>query len=578
MGAGVLFLLGPKLRSRSGRRGRSSGEPFPLGRVLVLGAVALVFWGLLFGGITRMLLYFRGTQGIGDLLAGKLLALAFLTFGMILLLSNVVTALSTFFLSKDLDLLLAAPVDRIALYGGRLVETVVNSSWMVALLVVPIVAAYGVTYGKGVGFALVAVAAVIPYLVIPAVLGTALTLFLVNVFPARRTRDLLALMGVLAAAAVVAVVRFLRPERLMSPDEFRSLVDFVALLRTPTSPWLPSEWVADALLSHLVGRFDPFPLFLLWSTAAAAVVGGAWLHDRYHARGYSRAQEGAGTGEGRVRRSWPGRLVPGASVRTRELVAKEVRVFFRDSTQWSQLLLLGVLVAVYVYNIRVLPLATGEQVSFFLVNLVSFLNLGLAGFVLAAIAARFVFPAVSLEGRMRWLLRSAPLDPRTVFRVKYWVGTVPLLGIAFPLIVVTNLILGVSPFVLLITTGTMVAATFALTAMAMAFGAAFPNYRTENAAEIPTSFGGLLFMMSAVSYLAVTVAVEAGTVYRFLASRMPEVSDSGSGPSALAGGMSAAPGPGEALPLAVGLGGVALLTGAVIVISFREGLRRMQEE
>ena len=32
-----------------------------------------------------------------------------------------------------------------------------------------------------------------------------------------------------------------------------------------------------------------------------------------------------------------------ASPRTRELVAKEVRVFFRDTTQWSQLVLLGVL-------------------------------------------------------------------------------------------------------------------------------------------------------------------------------------------------------------------------------------------
>ena len=87
---------------------------------------------------------------------------------------------------------------------------------------------------------------------------------------------------------------------------------------------------------------------------------------------------------------------------------------------------------VYVYNIRVLPLYSGEQVSFFLINLVSFLNLGLAGFVVAAIAARFVFPAMSLEGRMLWLLRSSPLKVRTLFWTKYWVGTVPLLAVALP--------------------------------------------------------------------------------------------------------------------------------------------------
>jgi ABC-2 type transport system permease protein len=583
--AGVLFLLGPKFRSRLNRARRGEGARGGVGRFLVLGFVALVFWSMLFAGITRMLLYFRGTQGIGDLLAGKLLGLAFLTFGMILLLSNVVSALSTFFLSRDLDLLMAAPVDRAKLYGGRLTETVVNSSWMVALVAVPILAGYGVTYGGGPAFALLCVLVVIPFLVIPAVVGSAVTLFLVNVFPARRTRDLLALMGLFAVAGVVALVRFLRPERLMRPEEFRSLVDFVAVLRTPTSPWLPSEWVAEALLSQLVGRFDAFPLLLLWSTAAAAVVVGAWLHGRHHARGYTRAQEGAELRAGRARSAWAQRLVPWAPVGTRELVAKEVRVFFRDSTQWSQLLLLGVLVAVYVYNIRVLPLATGEQVSFFLVNLVSFLNLGLAGFVVAAIAARFVYPAVSLEGRMRWLTRSAPLDAATLFRVKFWVGTVPLLLVAVPLILATGFILNASPFVLLLTSVTMVAMTFALTAMALAFGAVYPNYETENAAEIPTSFGGLLFMMTAASYLTLVVALEAWPVYRFLSGRLAVGSGAG---GALAEGARPAgsiPGgavvminpPGGTLPLLAGLTGVALLTAAAIGVSIRVGLRRMRE-
>src|SRR5213075_2102180 len=82
----------------------------------------------------------------------------------------------------------------------------------------------------------------------------------------------------------------------------------------------------------------------------------------------------------------------------RELVMKEVRLFFRDTTQWSQLILLGVLVMVYVFNIKFLPLR-GTGMTFFLVNAVPFLNLVLAGFVLASVAARFIFPGVSLEGR-----------------------------------------------------------------------------------------------------------------------------------------------------------------------------------
>ncbi|MEJ2203462.1 MAG: hypothetical protein P8170_05090 [Gemmatimonadota bacterium] len=553
---GLAWLLGPKARARVNRARTEEGR---LVKGLLLGFVGLLFWGLIFGVIYRMLLYFRGTQGIGDLLAGKLLGLVFLTFFMILVLSNVITALSTFFLSDDLELLMAAPVDPVTVYGARLVETLVGSSWMVALLAVPILVAYGVIYGAGPVYYLTAAGVVVPFLAIPAVLGSAVTLVLVNVFPARRTRDLLALIGLFAAAAVVVLFRFLRPERLVRPEEFRDLVDFISVLRTPTSPWLPSEWTAEVLLTYLNGTFEWFPLIFLWSTAAALIVMGAWLHTRIFPMGFTRAQEGAERREGRTRSRILDRILVRAQPQTRELIAKEVRVFFRDSTQWSQLILLGVLVVVYVYNISVLPLFTGERVSRLLVNVVSFLNLGLAGFVVAAIAARFVFPAVSLEGRTMWLLRSSPMHVRRFFLVKYWVGTVPLLLVALPLILLTNLVLHASTFMLVLTTVTMFGVTLALTALALGLGALYPNYETENVAEIPTSFGGLLFMMAAISYLAGVVILEAWPVYVYV---MSETTGGGAGVGVV--------------PLLLGGTGAVALTLLAIVLPLWAGMKRLR--
>jgi ABC-2 type transport system permease protein len=553
--AGVLWLLRPKIRSKLNRNKTDEGRRFKWGLLLFVG---LFFWTFIFGIIFRMLLYFRGTQGIGDLLAAKLLGLVLLTFLMMLLLSNVITALSTFFLSQDMELLVAAPVDSVKLYGARLVETIVDSSWMVALLAIPLLAAYGVVYGAGWPFYGLAVATVIPYLVLPAVVGSAFTLMLVNVFPARRTRDLLALIGLFAAAGVVALFRFLRPERLMRPEEFRDLVDFMATLRTPTSAWLPNEWAAQSLMSQLTGGFDPFPFALLWSTAAAFFVMGAWLHLRLFRTGFTRAQEGAELRGGQVRGTKLERLA-WAGPATRQLVAKEVRVFLRDTTQWSQLILLAGLVVVYVYTIKVLPLYTGEEISFFLINVVSFLNLGLAGFVVAAIAARFVFPGMSLEGRMMWLLRSSPLDVRTLFLTKYWVGTIPLLLIALPLIVVTNIILQASPLILGITTVSMVGVTCAMTALALGLGAIYPNFETENTAEIPTSFGGLVFMMSAVSYLAVVVILLGWPVNGLLQARL----------AGQAGGD-------DLTPFLLGASGALLITVACVVVPLKAGIRRVR--
>ncbi|MGH7444774.1 MAG: putative ABC transporter permease subunit, partial [Longimicrobiales bacterium] len=431
-------------------------------------------------------------------------------------------------------------------------------------VLVPVLSAYGAVYDGGLIFFLVVVAALGAYLVLPAVLGSALTLLLVSIFPARRARDLLALVALFGAAALVALVRLLRPEQLASPEGFRDLVDFIQVLETPQSVWLPSDWAAQAMLAPLdvlPRGFDLFPLVLLVTTAAAFVVIGAVLHVRLYAEGYSRAQEGGALkeNEGVARRPLLERMLGGLPVNARSLVAKDVRAFFRDTTQWSQLILLVVLVVIYIYNIKVLPLFSGEQVGFFLTNVVSFLNLGLAGFVLAAIAARFIFPAVSLEGRTLWLLRSAPLDLRLLLWSKYWVGVLPLLVLALALTFGTNVILRVGPFMMILSLATITLLTFGIASLALGFGALFPKFDTDNAAEISTGFGGLIFMMAATAYLGIIIVLEAWPVYAVLRARAEGVPV----------------GTGMYAGLVVGLGGAVLLSLAVIVVPLRTARARV---
>src|SRR3989442_1618120 len=405
----------------------------------------------------------------------------------------------------------------VGLYLAKLGETLLYSSWMVALMAVPILAAYGVIYRAGLLFVPYAVLAIVPMLVLPAVVGSAVTLILVNVFPARRTRDLLSIVALGAAAGLILLLRLIRPERLARPEGFRNLLDFLAVLRTPTSPFLPSEWAAKAIMGFLRHSFDPLPLLLLWTTAAAFVTLGALLHRELFATGYTKAQEGAERFvRGTFWRWTVGALLQPLPVAKREFVLKDVKLFFRDTTQWSQLILLAVLVVVYLFNIKALPLHRGEPVGFFYVTLVSFLNLGLSGFVLASIAARFIFPAVSLEGRQMWLLRSSPLDLRALLWSKYWVGTVPLLLLALLLTGLTDVLLEVSPFMMILSLATIFALTLAIAAMALGFGALYPQFETENAAQIPTSFGGLVYMMATIALLAAVIGALWQAVYAYL--------------------------------------------------------------
>ena len=509
-------VLQPKWRTAL-QRVREERDRGGSGKLLILALVGLAFWTGVYGVLYRILKYFRGVEDLGPLLAGKLLGLVLLSFISILVLSNVITALSSFFLAKDLDLLVSAPVDWLRLYLAKLGETLLHSSWMVALMAVPILTAYGVIYRGGLVFLPVAVLTLLPMLALPAVAGSAITLVLVNVFPARRTRDLLSIVALGAAAGVILLFRLIRPEQLARPEGFRNLLDFITVLRTPTSPFLPSEWAAKAIMGFLRHNFDPLPLLLLWSTAAALVTLGGLLHRELFATGYTKAQEGAERFvRGTFWRWTVGTLLLPLPVAKREFVLKDVKLFFRDTTQWSQLILLAVLVVVYLFNIKALPLHRGEPVGFFYVTLVSFLNLGLSGFVLASIAARFIFPAVSLEGRQMWLLRSSPLDLRALLWSKYWVGTVPLLVLAMLLTGLTDVLLEVSPFMMILSLATIFALTLAIAAMALGFGALYPQFETENAAQIPTSFGGLVYMMATIALLAGVIVALWQAVYVYV--------------------------------------------------------------
>ena len=105
--------------------------------------------------------------------------------------------------------------------------------------------------------------------------------------------------------------------------------------------------------------------------------------------------------------------------------------------------------------------------------------------------------------------------------------------------------------------------TFRSAALALGLGAIFPNFETDNTAEIPTSFGGLVFMMSAVSYLAVVVILLAWPVNGFLQARLDGVS----------GGGEFTP---LALALALGWVGALLITWACVVVPLRAGIRRVR--
>jgi ABC-2 type transport system permease protein len=78
--------------------------------------------------------------------------------------------------------------------------------------------------------------------------------------------------------------------------------------------------------------------------------------------------------------------------------------------------------------------------------------------------------------------------------------------------VLTNWLLRAGVFMMTVSVGTILLYTLAASAMALAFGVFYPQFGTENAAQIPTSFGGVVYMMASLSLLALIIMLEAPPV------------------------------------------------------------------
>ncbi|MFH1079298.1 MAG: hypothetical protein V1766_03385 [Pseudomonadota bacterium] len=513
----VISLLKPRFWSyKNGELSRDSESRTV--RWLLFGAVGLLFWIGIFIVFFRVLTYFQAVESFGDILAHKLLSMVLITFFTLLVFSGVITLLSKLYLSRDLTLVHAMPVSVSKIFLARWIESTVDSSWMVIVYSLPVFLSYGIVFQAGPFFYLTVGLTILPMCLIASSLSAIMVVLIALILPAGRIRTILIFLSLLLFVILLFAFRLMRPEQLTNPDAFSSVLQYFRSLETGGAPWLATTWIFDSIRAALSGSYRTalLGIALAWSFAATLVFVMTWIAGTAYFTGFSKAQT---TSE---------RLLPGRSKRSkstawllhflsgpaRAFAVKEIKVFFRDQTQWPQIFLIIALIVIYLYNFSVLPLEKSPMKTIYLQNLMAFLNMGLASFVLTAIAARFVFPAVSTEGAAFWIVSAAPVQIRTFLWVKYFIYYIPLLLLSEILIVATNILLRVTDFMMVLSVATVFCMVPGIVAMGVGLGAAYPDFQSENPTQAVTSFGGLLFMILCTVFIGLVIVLEAGPVYQ----------------------------------------------------------------
>jgi ABC-2 type transport system permease protein len=186
---------------------------------------------------------------------------------------------------------------------------------------------------------------------------------------------------------------------------------------------------------------------------------------------------------------------------------KDIKMFWRDVSQWSQFALFFGLMAVYVANLR----ATGYYYLDIPIwrNAVSFLNLGATSLILATLTSRFIFPLISLEGKRFWVIGLAPVRKRELLWQKFWLSFVTCISFSLGVMVISNIMLKVEPLLMVLSCATIVMMNFSLSGLAVGLGAVYPNFREDNPAKIVSGLGGTLNFLTSIAYIIAAIGTEA---------------------------------------------------------------------
>lgn len=458
----------------------------------------VVLLSFLYLGFVRILNYLKGIDIIGIILIWKLSSIVLLINFFMIAISSLIISLTTLFYSPDLKFLLSLPIPLKSILADKILLSVFYSSWSLIVIMMPYIIALIKVLNYGFSFIFVFIILLIPYSFLASYFGIFLALVLMYFFPSSKTRDVVWVLSSFSFAGVYVSVRFSKPEKLLNPDALGLIVNYLSYLQAPTAQYLPSWWFTKALMSFANGNYYSFGLYFLLQYVVLFVV--SFLVIYVGEKIYLQAFSGAQNTYDKVFKFKEGFEFKIANLaRTLAplmmLFLKERKNFIRDVRYFSQTVLVFALSMVYVFSIRNIPI-DGDEAR----NFVAFINIVISGFVISALALRFVFTSVSLEDGNIWIIKTLPVRSYTFLYSKLIFYFFYILFFDLILVVLSNYYLGIDRFIFSFSVFVSVIMSFTISTIAISMGTIFPDFNIENIHHVESSYGGFLFMAVALCY------------------------------------------------------------------------------
>ena len=466
-------------------------------------------------------LFFHGMRfiakfpGLGAVLTERLLYTLFAFLFALLLLSNLVIAYTNLFRNRETAFLLTLPVSYQDIFRWKFIESMILASWAFLFLIAPLLVAFGLVRDASWHFYPLTVLLIALFIILPAVLGAWLAIGIGRHLD-RKSFQIMLLLLALVLLAFVAFWWQSAPldDDLLDKRTLQALDRLLAKTRFTMFPFLPSFWLSSSVLQWAEGVTGN-AIFFAGVLLSHTLFFGSLAFTRFGNVFYDTASavqsRAGGAFKFNFSRSEKNSRTPGflenfigmlywLAPDTRALAVKDLRMFWRDTTQWAQCVMFFGLLGAYIINHRNF---TQHLTSPFWINAVAFLNLGACAFNLASVTTRFVFPQFSLEGRRLWIVGMSPMGLPRIVMTKYWLASTLSLVVTLGLVTLSCYLLKMPWSDVTFFGAVITVMTFTLNGLAIGLGVLFPNLKETNPNKIVSGFGGTLcFVLSSIYIIA----------------------------------------------------------------------------
>lgn len=508
---GVLLRL--KLRILANRVGQLVNQS-PLALIMAMVFIGTI-WIALYSIFENVFVFLRRFEQPAVIAIPYVFHVFFVAMTLLLAFSTAVISYGALFSRDEPSFLLAMPHAPQNVVTIMYLEALFFASWSLLLLGMPLMLAIGHVQGLPWHFYLVFIVAFLGFVPIPGALGLLAALMVALWLPRLAKQTLVYAVG---AALILLIVWWGRLWAVSAAESNRWLTGFLSELEFLKGALLPSTWVTHAIRYAIEDRPRDAVFYLgvtlstaaFFSWAGVAVVGTKLMSafGRAHSAP-NRAKASSGSASQAVADVFFSYAPP----QMRLLILKDIRNFLRDPVQWSQLVILFGLLALY---LAYLPRSRPDGFTVAWQALICFLNFGAVTLILSTFTSRFVFPMISMEGKQMWLVGLWPLSRSRVMWAKFLYATT-ITGLAAMSVTFLSVrSLALPPILGLVQIGGTLSICVGLCGMAVGLGARMPNYDEPSAGRIASGLGGTVNLIASVGLVAAGVALVGGICYRMV--------------------------------------------------------------